>query len=342
MKKITVVCLDNAKEQTAKALQSLGIVHVMDVVPPASQDLDALSKKQADLERILKTVPENLVVDGQPRLPAQTITEALENLDEQQKLRDDLQNISKEQELLEPWGSFDAAMLTDFRDRGLNVELCASTPHAINNIQLPEDSILQVINQDKNNVYFLVASRNSLADCNLPVATLPACTDAKALVAQRQKDDVQLDVLQKNFEQLASQNADAWKKELTRLQDEIALAKAECGMGVSGILAYLNGYVPEKKLEILRKTAQGNGWGLLVEDIKEDDADVPTLLTIPKKFSMAQQIFDFIGILPGYFETDVAVALFIFLTLFCGILIGDAGYGLLLTVAVLFGFKKAT
>ena len=150
MKKITVVCLDNAKEQTAKALQSLGIVHVMDVVPPASQDLDTLAKKQADLERILKAVPENLVADGQPRLPAQTITEALENLDEQQKLRDDLQNISKEQELLEPWGSFDAAMLDDFRNRGLNVELCASTPHAINNIQLPEDSILQVINQDKN------------------------------------------------------------------------------------------------------------------------------------------------------------------------------------------------
>ena len=342
MKKVTVVCLDNAKEQTAKALQSLGIVHVMDVVPPASQDLDALSKKQADLERILKAVPETLVADGQPRLPAQTITEALENLDEQQKLHEELQNISKELELLEPWGSFDAAMLNDFRKRGLNVELCSATPNAIDKLKLPEDSLLKIINQDKNNAYFIVVSRNSLADSNLPIAALPTCTDAKALLEQRQKDDVQLDVLQKNFEQLASQNADAWKKELTRLQDEIALAKAECGMGASGMLAYLNGYVPEKKLEMLQKTAQGSGWALRVEDISEDDADVPTLLNIPKKFSMAQQIFDFIGILPGYFETDVAVALFIFLTLFCGILIGDAGYGLLLTVAVLFGFKKAS
>ncbi|MBR3651269.1 MAG: hypothetical protein IKN52_13530, partial [Victivallales bacterium] len=77
MKKITVVCLDNAKEQAAKALQSLGIVHVMDVVPPASQDLDALAKKQADLERILKAVPEELVPAGQPSLPAKTIAEAL-------------------------------------------------------------------------------------------------------------------------------------------------------------------------------------------------------------------------------------------------------------------------
>ena len=110
MKKVTVVCLDNAKEQAAKALQSLGIVHVMDVVPPASQDLDALAKKQADLERILKAVPEDLVPAGQPSLPAQTIAEALENLDEQQKLRDDLQNVFKEQSLLEPWGSFDAEM----------------------------------------------------------------------------------------------------------------------------------------------------------------------------------------------------------------------------------------
>ena len=199
MKKITVVCLDNAKEQAAKALQSLGIVHVMDVVPPASQDLDALAKKQADLERILKAVPEDLVPAGQPSLPAQTIAEALEILDEQQKLRDDLQNIFKEQTLLEPWGSFDAAMLDDFRSRGLNVELCTSTPHAIQNIQLPEDSFLQIINQDKNNVYFIVVSRNSLADCNLPIATLPSCTDAKALAAQRQKDDAQIDVLEKNF-----------------------------------------------------------------------------------------------------------------------------------------------
>ncbi len=341
MKKVTVVCLDNAKEQAAKALQSLGIVHVMDVVPPASQDLDALAKKQADLERILKAVPEDLVPAGQPSLPAQTIAEALENLDEQQKLRDDLQNVFKEQTLLEPWGSFDAAMLDDFRSRGLNVELCTSTPHAVQNIQLPEDSFLQIINQDKNNVYFIVVSRNSLADCNLPIATLPSCTDAKALAAQRQKDDAQIDVLEKNFVKLAEQNAETWKKELERLQDEIALAKAECGMGESGMLAYLNGYVPEKKLETLRKTAQTNGWALLVDDVKEDDTNVPTLLNIPKKFSMAQQIFDFIGILPGYFETDVSIALFIFLTLFCGILIGDAGYGLLMTAAILYGFKKA-
>ena len=161
MKKITVVCLDNAKEQTAKTLQSLGIVHVMDVVPPASQDLDALSKKQASLERILKAVPKELPADGQPRLPAQTIAEALENLDEQQTLRDDIQNVIKQQELLEPWGSFDAAMLDDFRSRGLNVELCSSTPNAIDKLKLPEDSLLKIINQDKNNAYFIVASRNS-------------------------------------------------------------------------------------------------------------------------------------------------------------------------------------
>ena len=245
MKKITVVCLDNAKEQTAKTLQSLGIVHVMDVVPPASQDLDALSKKQASLERILKAVPEELPADGQPRLPAQTIAEALENLDEQQTLRDDIQTILKDQELLEPWGSFDAAMLDDFRSRGLNVELCSSAPNAIDKLKLPEDSLLKIINQDKNNAYFIVASRNSLEESNLPIATLPSCTDAKSLVARRQKDDARLATLQKDFETLAAANAETWRKELVRLQDEIALAKAQCGMGEAGILAYLNGYVPE-------------------------------------------------------------------------------------------------
>ena len=342
MKKITVVCLNNGKDQTAKALQGLGIVHVMDVVPPASQDLDRLAQKQADMERIFKALPEQLETAGQPGLPAQTIAEALENLDKQQKLNDTIANISKESALLEPWGTFDSKILDDFRANGLFVELCTSTPHAFNTLKLPEDAFVQTISQDKNNVYFIVVSRSSLEDSNLPVATLPACTNANELAASRQKAESQLASLKTAFDNLAAQNADVWKKEFSKLQDDISLAKAQGGMGAEGILAYLVGYVPEKKLDALRKAATENGWGLRVEDIQSDDADVPTLLNIPKKFSMAQQIFDFIGILPGYFETDVAIALFLFLTLFCGILIGDAGYGVLLTAAILFGFKKAT
>ena len=56
---------------------------------------------------------------------------------------------------------------------------------------------------------------------------------------------------------------------------------------------------------------------------------MPTSLKIPKVFSLISPIFDFIGISPGYNEWDVSICFLFFFTIFFGMIVGDAGYGLI-------------
>jgi V/A-type H+-transporting ATPase subunit I len=59
-----------------------------------------------------------------------------------------------------------------------------------------------------------------------------------------------------------------------------------------------------------------------------EDTAVPVSLRIPKLFKMAGAIFDFLNIVPAYKENDVSICVLLFLSIFFGILVGDAGYGL--------------
>ena len=114
-------------------------------------------------------------------------------------------------------------------------------------------------------------------------------------------------------------------------------------MGVDEQLAYLQGYVPGKKLETLRKCAAENGWALLVQQPAEEDP-VPTLVENPRWIRIISPVLSFLGTVPGYREFDFSFWFLLFFSLFFAMLIGDAGYGLCFLVLTLFSrlkFRKA-
>jgi len=96
----------------------------------------------------------------------------------------------------------------------------------------------------------------------------------------------------------------------------------------------------------LKEAARGYQWGISVRDPADEDS-VPTLLRQPGWVSVIRPLLDFLGIIPGYRELDVSWTFLIFFSIFFGILIGDAGYGLvylLLTQLVLrrkLGYRHA-
>ena len=94
-------------------------------------------------------------------------------------------------------------------------------------------------------------------------------------------------------------------------------------------ISHITGFVPAHLVENIRTAATKNGWGLLITVPHHDDR-VPTLIKVPKIFQISKPIFDVIGIAPSYHEIDISVCFLLFLSLFVGILIGDAGYALLL------------
>jgi V/A-type H+-transporting ATPase subunit I len=80
----------------------------------------------------------------------------------------------------------------------------------------------------------------------------------------------------------------------------------------------------------------------LITDPAVDD-NVPTLLRNPRWVGMLKPVLGLLGLTPGYRELDVSMLFLIFFSIFFGILIGDAGYGLvyiIITVLLALWLRK--
>ena len=64
------------------------------------------------------------------------------------------------------------------------------------------------------------------------------------------------------------------------------------------------------------------------------------MLRQPKWLMIVNPIFSFMGALPGYNELDISFWFLLFFSLFFGMLIGDAGYGLIFLLASFYFSKK--
>ena len=62
---------------------------------------------------------------------------------------------------------------------------------------------------------------------------------------------------------------------------------------------------------------------------------MPTKVKYGKVSGLIQPVFDILGILPGYRESDISLWFFLFFTLFFAMIIGDAGYGMLILIGTI-------
>ncbi|HQC53132.1 MAG TPA: hypothetical protein PLE92_08375, partial [Lentisphaeria bacterium] len=339
MKKVTIACLASERQATVTAMQRLGTVHVTPLVAPSSDELDHLLREQENLGRVLTTFKSMKIrADDVETDPAASLAEIQEIFVARKQLEEELALATRACAQLEPWGSFDQETLANLEQRGIHVALCTSVPGRFP--ELPEGAAIAVVSETKSAVHYAVVSTTPLDDVVLPRATLPAQTNLREWQETAEKLRQDLQERQERLTTLAEHSMQSLEKYAAKLEENIAFAKARDGMADRKAIAFLGGYVPEKHLDELREAARENGWAIRYEDIADDDENVPTSLIIPPRFAMAKAIFDFVGILPGYREIDVSVSVLIFLSIFCGMLVGDAGYGLLFTGILLYLKKR--
>jgi len=97
------------------------------------------------------------------------------------------------------------------------------------------------------------------------------------------------------------------------------------------------GFIPENDVDAFVAEAEKNSWGYIVEDpSKEDEEEVPTLIQAPRWAQRIRPVMNFMGLVPGYKEIDVSKIFMLFFVFFTGILVGDAGYGLVFLLTTLF------
>ena len=116
-----------------------------------------------------------------------------------------------------------------------------------------------------------------------------------------------------------------------RMADEVRVAEVRAGMGDDEHVSYLSGYVPARDCDALRDAAAAHAWGTVLDD-PEPGEDVPTLLHQARWVRPVRTVFDFLNIYPGYWESDVGWVFLPFFSLFFAMIVGDAGYAVLLII----------
>src|SRR5665647_918766 len=122
------------------------------------------------------------------------------------------------------------------------------------------------------------------------------------------------------------------------MEKEIEFQQVLGGMGKEGPISYVTGYIPSDREAHLFAEARSRKWGIVVNDPSDDD-NVPTLLRNPEWVDRIKPVFELLGLMPGYRELDVSMPFLVFFSIFFGILIGDAGYGLVYILITL-GLQK--
>jgi V/A-type H+-transporting ATPase subunit I len=343
MKKITVVSLGEHREETIEGLREVGTVHVVDVRQPASAELDQLLRRREHLERALKVLEIRAAGTKKhhPDLDAdQAAAKILGVVAELDRVEERLGGLAKMAEALEPWGSFSGEDLGRIRESGLQVKLGVAAPDKLPT--LPEGASLQEISRHKGQVYFALVAPAGVT-LEFEETALPEITDMAEIRTQTGEAHRRIGELETELTQLRGAMG-ALETGIRQLDDDIAFRRVRDGMGASERLAYLQGYVPVKRLEELRQAAAAQGWGLMIEDPEEGDPKVPTLVTLPKWIEPIRIVFQGLGIMPGYHEVDISACFLFFFSIFFALLIGDAGYGaifLVLTLAARMKFSKA-
>jgi V/A-type H+-transporting ATPase subunit I len=344
MRKVSIVLFDRFREQSLKALRKLGLVHI-ESRPATSEELTRFSELKAQLERAQVLLPKEGKKDKKKKrriLSAGSVTEedidgcleiseeVVDLIEKIRQVKEKTDRLIKEQHRLELWGDYDPEEIGELADKGVFVTLYELSTNEFK--QLPDELNWVVIAQSKSFVRLAVVTLGSAAE--LEVEPVPLAERGRAKLQQLlDAAGKELQGLEHRLKHLAGERTRI-QAVLQHLERKIEFEQVRAGMDGEELLSHLVGYIPAKRADALKRAAAENGWALLIDEPAEDDP-VPTLVENPRWIRIIRPMFSLMETTPGYREFDISFLFLLFFSLFFAMLIGDAGYGIVLFVLTL-------
>ena len=350
MKKVSLIMMGDKKSETLKQLRQLGIVHI-EALEGSGKKLEELKEHAVLLENALFSITEkknkNTAQEALDAAAALSAAKEIAALEEERKLcTAERIALSAELDRLAGWGELDPESLASLAEKGVDLSLYELPKAAYE--ALGDEVTTLPLQKTKTSVKFLLI-RSGREEENEIVDSLKAYR-LEMPTASTAEIKGNIEALSRRMDAIAEKISsyavfsDSMKKAIKACEKEIEFEVYATGMANEDLsadgksVAYFTGYVEEEHLEALKKTAQENSWGLLVEDPTQED-NVPTKLKNNKFVSLIYPLTDFLGTVPGYFEYDISGWFLGFILIFFGIIFGDGGYGLLISAvaAILIG-----
>ena len=338
MKKLTLLCTRNAQERTLESLRALGAVHLEHVRPPADEPVEKARQHFDYLRRALEVLPKHSAAPPSGRPPHEAIDEIWKLIHHRQALEEKIELLELERRRYEPFGDFSPEAVRDLAEQGVTVRLGKAPVRDMP--EIPAGVSFVDLSRDRSTVYFALIARGNI---DLEFDEVPLC--GYSLSGFMEHLGELREELADTDEKFHAFSGDRGEIAATvqEAEDAVNYLEARAGMGRSEEVAYLRGFLPAAQEKDLRRLAAAGGWAVLLEEPGPDDK-VPTLIRHAKWVRTIKPLLDMVNLTPGYREVDISPAFLIFFSLFFGMLVGDAGYGLLflaVTTACRLKFKSA-
>lgn len=341
MKKVSLIIMGDKKSETLKKLRKLGILHI-ESDEGSGKKLEELKERVSLLESALFSISEKknkkIKQENIDAEKAFSVAREIVSLEDEKKLCSaEKITLAAELDRLSGWGEIDPEKLNVLAEKGVDISLYEMPKSEYEN--LGESVKTLSLQKTKSSVKFLLIKLGTEGESEIVDSLkayrleMPSVSTAEI----REKTETLNNRIKKIDKKISSFAccADGIKKAINVCKKEIEFEVYATGMANENLsdvtVSYFTGYVEEENLECLKQTAKENSWGLLVEEPNEED-NVPTKLKNNKFVSLIYPLTDFLGTVPGYFEYDISGWFLGFILIFFGIIFGDGGYGLLISV----------
>ena len=326
MKKIIVVAPKERKSQLLSGIRDLGVIHITEKAAPdagLSARLADLSKMRSVLAEMPKMEQKEVITGADFEAMHKSLLSATE---EKRQISETLSKMKVEREKVAKWGDFNPSELNMLSEKGLDFRFYLIGKKEIANI--PEEC--RYITLKSIDKQCAIAALDELPGTfsssrfDLPKLGL------SQIDAEMAKKNARLSDIENLLKESACRIS-SYDKAIRSLTDDIIYNSVENGASEEDNLSLLCGFIPESDLPALKEAAKKHCWAYALDDPAEEDP-VPTKVRYNKVTRIMKPVFEMLGTVPGYREYDISMWFLLFLSLFFGMIIGDAAYGVIFLI----------
>ncbi len=342
MKKLTFLVYHREYDDFLHRLQELGVMHVEGGALADGQS-DAVAADMAEIRRIdaLQKHMEDVVLPkGEPISPADTaaasncVAEMEAAFARQTELTRRQAELAEQIALMEPWGEFDPAdVRAQLATAGCEMRFFTAPAKTFKK-EIEPNFTVEAINDVKGTTYFVAINHGEEQDIPATPVALPEAA-LSALRAEHDSVTAALAETTAQLQQLTAANKAGLQAYREQLQGRMDFDNVRFGTETAADdhLMVLRGWLPAKDEAKLQAAFADSGAWFEIADPQPGD-DIPICLKNNRFFRLFE-MFTELYMLPKYNELDLTPFLAPFYILFFGLCLGDSGYGLFITLAVL-------
>lgn len=348
MKKVSLVVLNKERKDALLQLKKVGVVHLeqidgsseqLSLYKEASNNAVAANAILSDIKVAKKKSFSSTVKTLSNDEVVAKCKHVIDISDKKKKLLEEIASDAAEIERFANWGQVDIEDFAFLKEKGISFKM----------YEIPEDKYGLIdekvtticVNRIKKIVRFLLIDASEDRPEGLPPEAFEVpmpVLSTKDLAKRVEDNETEISKIE---EELKSETVYISQIQdfKSNLESDIQFETIYSGMGQENSgkttdLAWLTGYVPIDSFDKLKDCVTKNSWAMAASDPTEED-NVPTKLKNNKFVSLIYPLTDFLGTVPGYHEYDISGWFLLFFCVFFGMIFGDGGYGLLVTIASL-------